>query len=684
MLSAFKKIIFCLFLGIIVLPKVILSQEINQQAIDTLLEQYQLKDEKAKIKVLNRLIYEYSLFDSLKSFKYFKEQVRLVLKTKELRSLNWSYESLAGLLNENRLFGSSIYRIKKGINYSENIACKICAAYGYSYMGRTYRKMKQFGKSLLYHETAIVLFQEAEYNLGLGFAYYRKGKCHVTMGDYKEALKNLLKAENMLKHEKNKMDVGHVYYYIGIVKYFIGSYHEAIDYFVKSLPIWEKNNYKANIWNCYEMIGNIYLKLEDYNKALINHRKALSVRRNRILHNIKTGRRGGDNADSVNNLGLAYSFNNIGETYLKMGVLDSAYYYAKKSLKIKESGKNPATLNDVANSQLNLGNVLCALGKYDSAKIMITKALNKYEETKNKTSQIEAQYALGRLYVRLNMPELALNYYEKGLQIAINLNDLDNIKNGYKYLSDIYANLRNYQLSLHYFEAYSVLKDSILNLEDLSKIEELQIEYEVEKKDGQIKAQKNLIAQKDYNLILVIIAGSLLAIILIITIIFVIITRRHKVILLKKEAENLRQKLELKNKELVCNVRSIYVKNQVINKVARRLSKSTKDISNNSNKVINSLIMELKQNLDDTGWKEFEFRFSQVHESFYNNLHEKFPGLTENEKKLAAMLKLGLSSKEIASITMTQSDSVDTARSRLRKKLGISSDQNLTEFFNSI
>jgi tetratricopeptide (TPR) repeat protein len=432
------------------------------------------------------------------------------------------------------------------------------------------------------------------------------------------------------------------------------------------------------------MIGNIYLRLGNYDKALENHRKSLSVRKQSILHNIKIGRQGGDDADSVNNLGLAYSYNNIGESYLKMGMLDSAYFYAKKSLKIKQSGKNFATLNDKANSELNLGNILCAMGKYDSAGIWIENALGKYLETKNQVSQTEALYALGELYIKKNYPKQALEFYEKGLKIARNINDLNNVKNGYKHLSDLYHQLSNWELSFLFFEKYTELKDSILNIENLSRIEELQIEYKMDKKNRQIETQKKLIQQKEQNLWLVILIGALIAAMLIIIILFVIITRQHKVKLLQKQAENLRQELELKNKELVCNVRSIYVKNQVINKVARKLSKNVAKDSEDNRKAINSVIHELKNNLDDTGWKEFETRFSQVHESFYNNLQKQFPDLTETDRKLAAMLKLGLSSKEIASITMTRPESVDTARSRLRKKMGLSSNVGLGEFLSGV
>jgi DNA-binding CsgD family transcriptional regulator len=68
-------------------------------------------------------------------------------------------------------------------------------------------------------------------------------------------------------------------------------------------------------------------------------------------------------------------------------------------------------------------------------------------------------------------------------------------------------------------------------------------------------------------------------------------------------------------------------------------------------------------------------RFEQVHESFYKNLLAKHPDLTTREKRLAALLKLNLTSKEIAQITGQTSKSVENARTRLRKKLEITNSQ---------
>ena len=86
---------------------------------------------------------------------------------------------------------------------------------------------------------------------------------------------------------------------------------------------------------------------------------------------------------------------------------------------------------------------------------------------------------------------------------------------------------------------------------------------------------------------------------------------------------------------------------------------------------------------DDT-WNEFEMRFKEIHEDFYTQLGQLFPNLTPNELRLCAFLKLNLSTKEISSITYQSPESIKTARYRLRKKLNLDRDSNLTSFLHSL
>ena len=94
---------------------------------------------------------------------------------------------------------------------------------------------------------------------------------------------------------------------------------------------------------------------------------------------------------------------------------------------------------------------------------------------------------------------------------------------------------------------------------------------------------------------------------------------------------------------------------------------------------------DIKLNMeDDENWKRFQDNFNIVYDNFLGMLVTRFPTLKKNDLKLCAYLKMGLSSKEIASLLNTNLRSVETARYRLRKKLGLDGGENLTGFLQSI
>lgn len=94
---------------------------------------------------------------------------------------------------------------------------------------------------------------------------------------------------------------------------------------------------------------------------------------------------------------------------------------------------------------------------------------------------------------------------------------------------------------------------------------------------------------------------------------------------------------------------------------------------------------DIKLNMeDDENWERFQDNFNIVYDNFLGMLVTRFPTLKKNDLKLCAYLKMGLSSKEIASLLNTNLRSVETARYRLRKKLGLDGGENLTGFLQSI
>lgn len=107
---------------------------------------------------------------------------------------------------------------------------------------------------------------------------------------------------------------------------------------------------------------------------------------------------------------------------------------------------------------------------------------------------------------------------------------------------------------------------------------------------------------------------------------------------------------------------------------------SCKTIDHFTKQQLNNNIQKVKLNLRNNTWKQFHNYFNKVHPDFSGNLLKTYPNISPEELKLSYFLRLNMSSKEIANITNKEIHSIDIARYRLRKKLGLERNDKLQEF----
>lgn len=98
-------------------------------------------------------------------------------------------------------------------------------------------------------------------------------------------------------------------------------------------------------------------------------------------------------------------------------------------------------------------------------------------------------------------------------------------------------------------------------------------------------------------------------------------------------------------------------------------------------KIIKVLDSELN---DDHAWEQFARHFDDVHANYLRKLKEHHPQLTGTDLKLAAFLKLNLTTKEIAQLLNISIRGVETSRYRLRKKLGLANEINLPDYLTQL
>ena len=153
----------------------------------------------------------------------------------------------------------------------------------------------------------------------------------------------------------------------------------------------------------------------------------------------------------------------------------------------------------------------------------------------------------------------------------------------------------------------------------------------------------------------------------------------------KEEIENLRNEklrseIDYKNNELASATMHLLNKNEFVQGVKKRLEVMVKD-DNTSKDEMKRILKTIDRNLqEDDSWNQFAFHFDQVHGDFLKSLSTEEIKLTPQETKLAAYLRMSMSSKEIANLMNISVRGVELARYRLRKKLKLDRDQNLIEF----
>ena len=144
--------------------------------------------------------------------------------------------------------------------------------------------------------------------------------------------------------------------------------------------------------------------------------------------------------------------------------------------------------------------------------------------------------------------------------------------------------------------------------------------------------------------------------------------------IIKLNNDKLRSDIESKNRELATSTMSIIKKNEFLNNIKNELSSGGKE---NINKVIKIIDNNLN-NTDD--WKMFQEAFNNADKNFIKKVKSIHPELTPNDLRLCAYLRLNLTSKEISPLLNISPRSVEVKRYRLRKKMNLEHDANLTDY----
>lgn len=385
---------------------------------------------------------------------------------------------------------------------------------------------------------------------------------------------------------------------------------------------------------------------------------------------------------------------NIGAVYTKIRAFDKADLYFTKALQYlpEEDDRSYGILLN------NLSIVARENDQMDRAFELNRKAIEVSRRAGNFRGETQSFNNMGSCFMKVGKVDSAMWYYGAALQKANEFNFSSSALISLQMLAVVYDSVGDYENAYDAHVEFKALSDSLLDLEKIKLVTQLDIQEKFDKRLNESRLQQQQRASEQrkrelvYTLVIVFIAMALIIALLLYSL------QRSKSQRLKLEAEKnllksnslkieklkLEEELEFKNKELATNVMYMIRKNELITQISEKLIKSKLTFKKENQRIIEEIIRELQSSTDDDIWKDFEIRFQQVHNDFYEKLNERFPNLSANEKRLCAFLRLNMSTKEISAITYQSVNSITVARSRLRKKLALDSDENLISFLETI
>lgn len=501
-----------------------------------------------------------------------------------------------------------------------------------------------------------------------------KGDLYRSLGDIaiKQDSMNLaedyyIRSSGYYQTEDKQEDLLMVKNVLGNIKFMQNKYVEAMTHYLNALEIAEKTNLREVQAHLNHNIGAIYFDASsNYNDAINNFSNALE-----LFKALK---------DTMN---MAHVYNSLAEAYFMLGDTSLSHTYY---IKAKEYYTITENTTGIALSNVGIARIMRQRGAFKRANYFIFDALNipkqgdKYYSPPPSSLLSKWYSELGKNFFLLKDYSESYIYFQKAYNLGMLNNQISVISEASKGISDIWTIRNNTDSSYHYYRIHKAYSDSLINKESINKLAMLDAKYDYEQKlnlEKQERLREKQESRVNYLILAMVISGLFLALI----IMFLWLKLwRNKVKRLALEQNNLKKELELRNKELTTHVMYKLKKNEFILGIIKKLKHNLYNLKMQNRSLIEEIITDLERDAEEMTWKDFEIRFHRVHVDFNKNLLEKFPDLSTNELRICAFLRLNMNSKEIAAITYQSVNSIDTARSRLRQKLGLTKDDNLIGF----
>lgn len=447
---------------------------------------------------------------------------------------------------------------------------------------------------------ALELSQELNFQSGVGESTRALGSFLCFQGDYDEATTHFQAGLKAFKVVGNKRGEAGILGNLGNVYFGKGLYGKALDFHVQALDLFEALNDENGIAITTNCLGTAYIEQKRYDKALHYFEIADS-----LSEKVKSP------------LNVMSTKINIGDVYVIKENFNLAQNYYEEALAVAIALEHELGISFVRRS---LGKMHLESGNLLQAKEELSAALDLFITQKDQFRQAEVKGVLGDLALLENDPELAIQLNHEALDIAIEIDASDIIKDAYGSLSKAYEISGNAPQALKYERLATAMKDSLFNVQQNAEIVEMQERYDAASKDvaiaelGKTKAEAVASAERGRQWLITTIAGGCIAVMLI-----VLLVVRNKSRRKHQEAEFMKQQADLEQQALLARMNPHFLFNSLSSMQFMYVNGNMKE----ANEFMADFSLLLRKILAHTGVKQISVR-EEIHTlQLYMNLERE-------------------------------------------------------------
>lgn len=528
----------------------------------------------------------------------------------------------------------------------------------YWFKGDRQLSIDWFRKTLALRDDPEILFLQAA-------AANNIGCHHAQMGNPDSARYYYLMSLDIDKQRGNDRGIAKNYYDLSRLHNNMDQYELAYRYVNQAIAIQHQGDNQSALNASYNLKANILSAMGSDDQAIALYEKLLEEA---LEH--------GDHHHAIilyNNLTAIYSTQENGshkvEEYFGLGL---------------ELARSNSRDDLTATLFTNKGQSLLTAGEPQSAIDYFQEALEMIKEEGHTHLEMGIAYRLGKAYRAIGDHNNARESQRRSLEIAIHRQSLDHQSKALLEIAALDSLSGDFQGFARNYIAGIALRDSLWSQENRSRIAELQILHETEQLEAQVG--QLLHKQKTHKQMgFLVSAGS--ALVLLLLILFLMnLRKRQKLVQQQLQIQKMHQQkieceLEANRRELTGKVLSLAKSEQLISRLKKELRGilDHRDGGDHQHDLRAALRMLKAKDSGLNLWKEFESRFDELNEGFITNLTDKYPNLSTTEIRLCALLRLQLSTKEIAELLQRSTRTIEHTRNSIRKKMDLQPSDNLVK-----